>query len=68
MAYKTALSLDPMLGDPAHNPSAANNSLLTAVKLLLYQEQEGKLSLPLLDVETGKLLSAVEAEEIGGQQ
>ena len=33
------------------------NELLTAVKLQLYQEQAGSLSLPLLDVETGRLLT-----------
>ena len=55
--YKIALGLDPSLGDPAHNPSAAHNDLLTAVKLLLYQEQAGSLSLPLLDVETGRPLT-----------
>jgi tetratricopeptide (TPR) repeat protein len=49
-AYKTALALDPSLGDPARNPAAANNDLLIAVKLMLYQEQVGSLSLPLIDV------------------
>ncbi len=57
MEYKVALSLDPALGDTASNPSAAHNNLLTAVKLLLYQEQSGSLSLPLIDVETGRMLS-----------
>ncbi len=57
LEYKLALGLDPSLGDPAHNPSAAHNDLLTAVKLMLYQEQAGSLSLPLLDVETGQMLS-----------
>jgi len=57
MEYKIALALDPALGDPARNPSAAYNDLLTAVKLLLYQEQSGSLSLPLLDVETGRMLT-----------
>ena len=57
LEYKIALGLDPSLGDPAQNPSAAHNDLLTAVKLLLYQEQAGSLSLPLLDVETGRPMS-----------
>ena len=54
-AYKTALTLDPSLGDPVYNPPAANNDLLLAVKLLLYQDQVGSLAVPLLDVTTGKL-------------
>jgi tetratricopeptide (TPR) repeat protein len=49
-AYKTALTIDPTLGDPAENPQAANNGLLLAVKLMLYQEQAGGLSHPLLEV------------------
>ncbi len=57
LEYKIALGLDPSLGDPAQNPSAAHNDLLTAVKLMLYKEQTGSLSLPLLDVETGRPLS-----------
>jgi tetratricopeptide (TPR) repeat protein len=44
--YKAALTLDPSLGDPTHNPQAANNELLLAVKLMLYQEQAGSLSVP----------------------
>jgi tetratricopeptide (TPR) repeat protein len=56
--FKTALNLDPTLGDPAYNPQAADNDLLLAVKLMLYQEQAGSLGLPLLDVETGELPSA----------
>jgi tetratricopeptide (TPR) repeat protein len=57
-AYKTALSLDPSLGDPAQNPQAANNDLLLAVKLMLYQEQAGSLSHPLIDVSTGGVKSS----------
>ncbi len=57
LEYKLALALDPSLGDPARNPSAAHNDLLTAVKLMLYQEQTGSLSLPLLDLETGQILT-----------
>jgi len=53
--YKTALTLDPSLGDPTYNPQSANNELLLAVKLMLYQDQAGSLSVPLLDVTTGKL-------------
>lgn len=49
-SYRTALSLDPSLGDPAENPQAANNDLLLAVKLMLYEQQAGSLSMPLLDV------------------
>jgi tetratricopeptide (TPR) repeat protein len=52
-SYKTALSLDPSLGDPSQNPQAANNDLLLAVKLMIYQDQAGSLSHPLLDVPTG---------------
>ena len=51
--YKAALVLDPSLGDPAYNPQATNNTLLTAVKLMLYQEQVGSLSLPLIEIPTG---------------
>ena len=54
-AYKTALALDPDLGDPAVNPQAANNKLLLAVRLMLYQEQMGSLGTPLLNLSTGKL-------------
>jgi tetratricopeptide (TPR) repeat protein len=54
-AYKTALALDPDLGDPSVNPQAANNKLLLAVRLMLYQEQMGSLGTPLLDLSTGKL-------------
>ncbi len=48
--YRTALTLDPLLGDPAVNPQAANNDLLLAVKLMLYQTQVGSLSVPLIDI------------------
>lgn len=58
-AYKTALSLDPSLGDPSYNPQAANNELLLAVRLMLYQEQGGSLAVPLLDVTTGRLPDAI---------
>jgi tetratricopeptide (TPR) repeat protein len=61
--YKVALLLDPSLGDPTYNPQSANNDLLLAVKLMLYQEQSGSLSVPLLDVETGKLPTAPEEED-----
>ncbi len=54
-AYKLALMLDPSLGDPTVNPQAANNSRLLAVKLLLYQQQTGNLSLPLAEVPGGQL-------------
>jgi tetratricopeptide (TPR) repeat protein len=57
-SYKTALFLDPSLGDPVYNPRAANNDLLLAVKLLLYQEQTGSSAVPLLDVSTGRLPDA----------
>lgn len=63
LEYKMALRIDPTLGDPARNPSAAHNSLLTAVKLLLYQEQAGSLSMPLLDVETGRLMTDTRGPE-----
>jgi tetratricopeptide (TPR) repeat protein len=56
--YKTALTLDPSLGDPSVNPQAANNDLMLAVRLMLYQEQAGSLSVPLLDVMTGDLQTA----------
>ncbi len=67
LEYKLALRLDPSLGDPARNPSAAHNDLLTSVKLQLYREQAGSLSLPLLDVQTGQLLSDGRRAETGGQ-
>jgi tetratricopeptide (TPR) repeat protein len=67
-AYKTALSLDPALGDPTYNPQAANNNLLLAVKLLLYQEQAGSLAVPLLDVTTGKLPGTNVVGEEGEQE
>jgi tetratricopeptide (TPR) repeat protein len=56
--FKTALSLDPTLGDPAYNPQVADNELMLAVKLMLYDEQVGSLGLPLLDVRTGQLPDA----------
>ena len=65
--YKIALGLDPSLGDPARNPSAAHNDLLTSVQLLLYQEQAGSLSLPLLDVHTGRMLTDSSQAENRGQ-
>jgi tetratricopeptide (TPR) repeat protein len=63
-SYKTALTLDPSLGDPVKNPQAANNDLLLAVRLMLYQETDGSLSTPLLDVDTGQLPRAFEQGEI----
>jgi hypothetical protein len=48
--YKIALRLDPLLGDPAYNPQAANNGRLIAVKLLLYEERAGNAGLPLAAV------------------
>jgi len=54
-AYRIALTLDPALGDPAYNPSAANNDRLMAVKLLLYQDQAGNIGLPLVDVTGGDI-------------
>ena len=49
--FATALTLDPGLGDPAINPQAANNDLLVPVKMMLYQSQEGSVTLPLVPVE-----------------
>ena len=54
-AYRIALTLDPALGDPAFNPSAANNERLLAVRLMLYQEQAGNIGLPLVDVTGGDI-------------
>ena len=54
-AYRIALTLDPALGDPAYNPSAANNERLVAVRLMLYQEQAGNIGLPLIDVTGGDI-------------
>jgi len=54
-AYRIALTLDPSLGDPAFNPSAANNERLMAVKLMLYQDQAGNVGLPLVDVMGGDI-------------
>lgn len=51
--YKIALSLDPRLGDPTHNPQAANNDRLLAVKVLLYEEQG--LGIPLVEIPEGDL-------------
>ena len=53
--YKIALLLDPLLGDPATNPQVAHNERITAVKLLLYQEQVGMIGLPLAEVPGGGL-------------
>jgi tetratricopeptide (TPR) repeat protein len=53
--YRIALTLDPTLGDPAYNPSAANNERLLAVKLMLYQDQAGNIGLPLVDVTGGDI-------------
>ena len=49
--FTTALTLDPSLGDPTINPQAANNDLLVPVKMMLYQSQEGSVTLPLVPVE-----------------
>ncbi len=49
--FATALTLDPGLGDPIINPQAANNDLLVPVKMMLYQSQEGSVTLPLVPVE-----------------
>jgi Flp pilus assembly protein TadD len=46
--FTAALTLDPSLGDPKVNPQAANNDLLVPVKLMLYQTQEGSVTLPLV--------------------
>jgi len=46
--FTAALTLDPSLGDPKVNPQAANNDLLVPVKLMLYQAQEGSVTLPLV--------------------
>ena len=60
LEYRAALTIDPSLGDPVHNPQAANNDHLTAVKLMLHQERAGSLSMGLIDVPTGE-----EAPEAG---
>lgn len=62
-AYTTALTLDPELGDPSQNPQAANNDLLLAVRLMLFQNQTGSLSVPMIDIETGKLVGAIKNED-----
>ena len=51
LEFATALTLDPGLGDPTINPQAANNDLLVPVKMMLYQSQEGSVTLPLVPVE-----------------
>jgi tetratricopeptide (TPR) repeat protein len=61
--YKIALRLDPSLGDPAVNPQAANNRSLTAVQLLLYQEQIGAVGLPMLDVPGGEVAAENETSD-----
>jgi tetratricopeptide (TPR) repeat protein len=62
-AYTAALTLDPELGDPAQNPQAANNDMLLAVRLMLFQKQTGSLSVPMIDLDTGKLVGAVEDDD-----
>lgn len=52
--YYTALTLDPSLGDPAVNPQAISNELLTLVKLRIYERQAQSLGLPLVDVSDEK--------------
>jgi tetratricopeptide (TPR) repeat protein len=54
-AYRIALTLDPSLGDPAFNPSAANNERLLAVKLMLYKDQAGNIGPSLVDVTGGSI-------------
>jgi Flp pilus assembly protein TadD len=61
--YKVALRLDPSLGDPSVNPQAANNRSLTAVQLLLYQEQIGAAGLPMLDVPGGEVAAEAKASD-----
>lgn len=45
--YKIALTLDPTLANPAVNPLVVNNTLMTVLNMMLYEEKEGSLSLPL---------------------
>lgn len=52
--YRIALTLQPSLGDPETNPQAANNERLTAVKVMLYQEQAGSIGLPLVELPRGQ--------------
>lgn len=40
-AFKAALMLEPKLGDPVHNPAAANNPVLNYAKLEVYLETTG---------------------------
>ncbi len=51
-AYKKALSLDPSLGKLENNPQLVNNKNLSTVKLLLYLEKGGSLSLPQTNIES----------------
>lgn len=48
--YKKALILDPSLANPSVNPLIVNNSLLTVLNMLIYNEKEGSLSLPLQEI------------------
>jgi len=54
-AYTVALTLDPSLGDPKHNPQAANNTRLLAVKMMLYQQGTGSIGTSLVDIPEGQL-------------
>jgi tetratricopeptide (TPR) repeat protein len=61
--YRIALTLDPSLGDPETNPQATNNERLLAVKLMLYEEQIGAKSLPLVDLPEGGLATPEPEED-----
>ncbi|MEW5806550.1 MAG: tetratricopeptide repeat protein [Acidobacteriota bacterium] len=48
--YKRALILDPSLANASINPLIVNNAHLTVLNMLIYNEKEGALSLPLQEI------------------
>lgn len=51
--YRTALLLDPRLGDAAFNPLVAYNEHISLVKMLNYRDRSGSVGLPLVRMTQG---------------
>jgi Tfp pilus assembly protein PilF len=52
--FTRALTLDPRLGDPAHNPQAVHNQRLLVVRLGLYGNKAKTLGLPMTSMPGGE--------------
>ncbi len=51
--YRTALLLDPRLGDASFNPLVADNAHINLVKMLNYRDQAGSVGLPIVTMTPG---------------